>query len=208
MSYNWEKPRSKMKMFWDNLKEKPKTQNLIIYTLICMIIFVIIQVYLFQPTEVYLRSLSDIHGLTNLGVLDLEFAWTAERIDLIFSIWNAEGISRQIIVTIIDFFYIFCYCVILIGLILLVARKLHDRFQKIEIMMILFPIMAGVFDVIENIFLLIMLGANQSLMPAFPLITSISATIKFILIYVSVGCFLTGFVGILLYHYEFLEFDD
>ena len=208
MSYNWEKPKSKRDIFFENLKVKPKQTRLIIAILISLVIFGIIQVLIFQPTENYLKSLTNIDGITNLGVLELEFAWTQERINLIFSVWTPEGIFREFIITIIDFFYLICYCIVLAGLILLVARKLHDKFQKVELRLILIPIFAGVFDIVENIFLLIMLGTNQAITPFFPLIASISAIIKFVLIYMGVIGFMAGIVGILLYHYEVLEYED
>ena len=208
MSYNWEKPKSKRDRFLDKIKEIPKQSHLLIAILICVVIFGMIQVFIFQPTEVYLKSLSNIDGVSNLGVLELEFAWTEERITTIFSVWKSDGIFREFIITIVDFVYLICYCIVLAGLILLVARKLHDKFQKAELIMTLIPILAGTFDILENIFLLMMLGFNQSILPVFPLIVSISAIIKFILIYMSAICFLAGIVGILLYHYEVLEHED
>jgi len=208
MNYNWERPKSKKEMFWERLKAKPKNQNLIITVIISMVIFGVIQIFIFQPTENYLRGLSNLQGLSNLGRLDLEFAWTEERINTIFSLWQSPGIFRQFVITIIDFFYLICYCLILAGLIFLVARKLHDEFQKVLFISALIPILAGIFDIFENIFLLIMLGANEAVLSIFPFITSISSTIKFVLIYIGVGFFLIGIIGILLYHYEIIDYRD
>lgn len=200
MSYNWERPKSKRDQFLDNLKENPKRSHLIVAIIVSLVLLIIIYLYIFQPTDNYLRSLS------NLGLMDLLFSWTTDRIDYIFSAWQADGIFREFITIIIDFPFIACYCIVLSGLILLVARKLHDRFQRIEIHMVFIPILAGIFDITENIFLLIMLGSNQAIGILFPLITSICALIKFILLYTGIVCFLAGVVGIILYHYEILEF--
>lgn len=199
MSYNWERPKSKRSQFLENLKEKPKRLHLGVAIIISLVLLVVIYLYVFQPIENYLRSLS------NLGVMDLTFSWTSVRIDYIFSAWQSEGIFREFIVTIIDFMFIACYCIVLSGLILLVTRKLHDKFQRVELHMVFIPILAGIFDITENIFLLIMLGSNQAVVFLFPLITSICALIKFILIYTGIICFLAGVVGIILYHYEVLE---
>jgi hypothetical protein len=200
MSYNWEKPKSKRDKFLDNLKEKPKRLHIVVAIVISLVLVVIIYLYIFQPVEDYLR------GLSNLGLMDLLFSWTSDRVDFIFTAWQSEGIFRELIITIIDFPFIACYCIVLSGLILLVARKLHDRFQRVELYLVFIPIFAGIFDITENILLLIMLGSNQSVTFLFPLITSICAMIKFILIYTGITCFLAGIVGIILYHYEVLEF--
>jgi len=200
MSYNWERPKSKRDQFLDKLKEKPKRLHLVIAIIVGLVLVVIIYLFIFKPVDNYLRDLS------NLGLMDLLFSWTSDRVDYIFSAWQADGIFREFITTIIDFPFILCYCIVLSGLVLLVARKLHDKFQRIEMHMVFIPILAGIFDITENIFLLIMLGSNQAVGFLFPLITSICALIKFILIYTGIICFLAGVVGIILYHYEILEF--
>jgi hypothetical protein len=200
MSYKWERPKSKREQFLDNLKEKPKRLHLVVAIIVSLVLVVIMYLYIFQPVEDYLRRLS------SLGLMDLLFSWRSERIDYIFTAWQSEGIFREFIITIIDFPFIVCYCMALSGLILLVARRLHDKFQKVELHMVFIPILAGIFDIVENIFLLIMLGSNQAVVFWFPLITSICALIKVILIYTGIICFLAGIVGIILYHYEILEF--
>ena len=192
MSYNWERPKSKRARFLEKLKEKPKRLHLVITIILSLVLLVIIYLYIFQPVENYLRSLS------NLGVMDLAFAWTNERIDFIFSAWQSEGVFRELIVTIVDFVFIACYCILLSALILLVARKLHGKFQRVELHLVFIPILAGIFDIVENVFLLIMLGSNQAVVFFFPLITSICALIKFTLIYMGIIFFLAGIVGIIL----------
>ena len=200
MSYNWERPKSRREKVLDNIKEKPKRLHLVVAIIVSLVVVVIIYLYIFQPVEDYLR------GLSSLGLMDLLFSWTTDRIDYIFTVWQSEGIFREFIITIIDFPFIACYCIALSGLILLVARRLHDKFQRVELHLVFIPILAGIFDILENIFLLIMLGSNQAVGFLFPLITSICALIKFILIYTGIVCFLAGVVGIILYHYEILEF--
>ncbi len=204
MSYNWERPKTKL----DKLKEKPKNRNLLIAITISFVIFGILQVLIFPPIEIYLRSLSDIYGLTNLGVLELEFAWTEARVNSIFSVWEAEGIFQEIIVTILDFIYLTCYSILISGLILLVARRLHDKLQKTELKLVFIPILAGIFDIVENCLLLMMLGSNQAINFLFPLITSICALIKFTLVFVGIISFLIGIVGLILYHYEILSYEN
>ena len=196
MDYKWERPKSRINQFFDKFKERPKTSNLLIILLISLVVFGILQIVIFQPIESSLKTSS------GFGVLDLEFAWTPEMMQIILDAWQVDGRSQEIVVTILDFIYLACYSLFISGLILLVARKLRDRFQEIELKFILIPILAGFFDVIENIFLLIMLGSGQAVIFLFPLITSICATIKFILIYTAVICFAAGIIGILLYHYE------
>ena len=200
MSYNWDRPKSKRDEFLDNLKQKPKRLHLVVAIIVGLVLIVIIYLYIFQPVENYLI------GLSNIGLMDLLFSWTTDRVDTIFAAWQSEGIFREFIITVIDFPFIACYCIVLSGLILLVARELHDKIQRVELHLVFIPILAGIFDGIENIFLLIMMGSNQSVVFLFPLITSICALIKFILLYTGIVCFLAGVVGIILYHYEILEF--
>ena len=67
----------------------------------------------------------------------------------------------------------------LFALILLVSRKLNEKILNIGLYMSLTPIIAGIFDIIENINLLIMLNETPAFASFVPLIASLSATIKF-----------------------------
>jgi hypothetical protein len=93
-----------------------------------------------------------------------------------------------------DFLYIFGYVVPLFALIVYFSRRLEDRIATIGLYMSLTPIAAGIFDLIENINLLIMLNETSNFASFVPLITSLSATIKFGFLLVGAIFFLIALV--------------
>lgn len=158
------------------LLEIPKNKGLILITVVSFIAFILLTLVML-PTELYLK------GNTGYGVFEFEFAWTAERINQIFRAWGSDGKQRQALVTYIDFFYIHSYAFCYAGCILLVTRKLEGKSQKIGLKMTITPFIAGVFDVIENINLLLMLANDSFIRSGAPFIASLCATIKFSLIF-------------------------
>ena len=93
-----------------------------------------------------------------------------------------------------DFLYIFGYAIPIFALILFFSRKLDDRVATIGLYMSLTPIVAGIFDLIENINLLIMLSETPNFASFVPLIAAISATIKFGFLIVGAVFFLVALV--------------
>lgn len=163
-------------MVLERLLETPRKKGLIIITVVSFIAFILLTLVML-PTEMYLK------GNTGYGVFEFEFAWTSERINQIFNAWGSGGKQRQALVTYIDFLYIISYSVCYAGCILLITRKLKNKSQKIGLIMTLTPFIAGVFDVIENINLLLMLANDQYVNGGSPFIASLCATIKFGLIF-------------------------
>ena len=84
----------------------------------------------------------------------------------------------------------FCYS----GGILLVTRKLEGRTQKIGLIITLTPFIALVFDVIENINLLLMLANDSFIRSGSPFIASLCATIKFSIIFLGWAFLLYGLI--------------
>ena len=161
---------------FEKLLEFPKKKILIIITVTSFIAFVLLTL-LMTPTELYLKE------NTGYGVFEFEFAWTSERINQIFNAWGSDGKQRQAIITYIDFLYIPSYAFCYAGCILLITRKLENKSQKIGLIMTVTPFIAGIFDVIENINLLLMLANDQYIYSSSPFIASLCATIKFGLIF-------------------------
>ncbi|MCJ7649566.1 MAG: hypothetical protein MUP85_13195, partial [Candidatus Lokiarchaeota archaeon] len=93
-----------------------------------------------------------------------------------------------------DFIYIIGYVSFAFGGILLVTRKFSGKFQTVGLYVSFIAVLSGLFDVIENIFLLIMLQ-NPSTIPTFaPLIAAIMATIKFSCLAIALMYFVIGLI--------------
>ncbi len=154
----------------EKLKKSPSDLVLLIAAALGIIILLTINILIFEPME---------KASYYYGILDFEFAWTKEQIILIFTTWGPLGMELQAAGVYWDFIYIFGYAIPLFALILFFSRKLEDRVATIGRYMSLTPIVAGIFDIIENTSLLIMLNETPNFASFVPLIASVSATIKF-----------------------------
>jgi hypothetical protein len=157
-------------MILEKLKKIPNDLILLIIAAIGIIILLVINLLVFEP-------LAD--SVFPYGILDFEFAWTKDQILIIFTAWGSEGMAFQAIGVYWDFLYIIGYSVPLFALILLFTRKLSGKIIEIGLYMSLTPFIAGIFDLVENINLLIMLNDTPNFASFVPLIASITAFIKF-----------------------------
>jgi len=158
-------------MILEKLKKTPNDLILLIIAAIGISILLVINIFVFEPLA---------NSSFSYGILDFEFAWTKDRILIIFTEWEArQVIALQINGVYWDFLYIIGYTVPLFGLILLFTRKLSGKIVDIGLYMSLTPFIAGIFDLVENINLLIMLNETPNFASLVPLIASITAFIKF-----------------------------
>jgi len=179
-------------MFLEKLKEFPKNNIVILITIIAFILGIVISQFIMAPIEAQLKS------STGYGVIEFEFAWTSEEINRIFKAWGAEGKKKEAFVTYIDFIFIPCYSFFMAGCLLLVSRKLDGKVQEIGLFFTIMPLIAGIFDVIENIFLLLMLTNETFIWTLSPFIASLCATIKFSLIFLATIFFIVAMVIIII----------
>lgn len=168
-------------MILEKLKTAPKNLYLLIITVAAFLLFILINFFIFGP----LSAASPV-----FGILDLEFAWTVERVQLIFTTWGYPGDTSVIQLHIAgvywDMLYIIGYGLFIFGCIVLVSRRFEGNMLTVGLYISLTPLIAGLCDVIENINLLIMLY-NPTSFPAFtPLITGIFASIKFGLLFLGI----------------------
>jgi len=173
-------------MLLEKLKKIPSDLILLISAAIGVIILLVINIVVFEP-------------LANLnypyGILDFEFAWTKSQILDIFAKWEVgEGMSMQTNGVYWDFLYIIGYSVPLFALILLFSRNLTGKIADIGIYISLTPLIAGVFDLVENVNLLIMLNDTTNFASFVPLTASITAFIKFSFLLVGAIFFLVVLV--------------
>ena len=172
-------------MILEKLKKIPSDLILLVIAAIGIIILLVINILVFEP----LANLDSLYG-----ILDFEFAWTSDQILIIFADWGGEGIALQSIGVYWDFLYIIGYSVPLFALILIFTRKLSGKIVDIGLYMSLTPLVAGIFDLIENINLLIMLNDTTDFAPFVPLIASVTALIKFSFLLVGAIFFLVVLV--------------
>jgi len=172
-----------MELRLKKLLEFPKRRTLQIIILLAFIGFIVLTLAM-QPIETELKN------NTGYGVLDFEFAWTGDIIRRIFNAWGETGIKNEAFATFLDFFYIPSYALFMTGCILIITRKLEGKFQSVGLYVSIFPFIAGIFDIIENINLLLMIYQPQFIDLGSPLVASICATIKFIFLILSIIFFI------------------
>jgi len=176
-------------LFLDKLKEFPRKLYLVIITIGAFILFILINQLVFSPLSKLVST---------YNVLDFEFAWTADRIAVIFAAWGTAGIEAQTLGVYWDFLYIIGYGFFISGCILLVSRNLSGKYQKIGLYFTILPLIAGIFDLIENINLLIMLQNPSNFSAIVPFVASISALIKFSLLILGIGFFFIALILLLI----------
>ena len=185
---NYNKIKTILKMFLEKLKEFPKQKALAIITILSFISFLIL--------TLIMRTIeTELKGSTGYGVMEFEFAWTPEMIREIFRAWGAAGKKKEATAIYWDFLYIPSYGLFIAGCILLVTRKLEEgKLQNFGLYITITPIIAGVFDVIENINLLLMIENDAYIEMGSPFIASLCASIKFGLIFLGIGFFILALI--------------
>ncbi len=158
-------------MILEKLKDFPKEQTLKIATLITTIPFVII-------TLVFVFNEIKLETLTSHGVLDFELAWSTGQILKIFLSWGPFEMETQAFITWVDYIYIPVYGLWGALCILLVSRKLDGKLQDLGIAMMFTPMIAGIFDSIENANLLLMATNPITIFSNSPFLASLFATFK------------------------------
>ncbi|MFX1327913.1 MAG: hypothetical protein ACFE91_07190 [Promethearchaeota archaeon] len=168
-------------MLLDRLKESPKNKFLIPITILGLIVVLLVYILIFIPIEA---------SVSTYGILDYEFAWTQSRMENILSVWGVDGIKKQTLAIYWDFLYIVGYVSLALGLIIIVLRRSEGKIQIIGLYFTLTPFLTGIFDIIENINLLIML--SDSISTFNPFIASLSALIKFSFLFAAIAYFIVA----------------
>jgi len=150
------------------LKIKPKFLWLFIAN--GFLILLILVLFIFNPLTA---------NFPQYDVLDLEFAWTSEKLETIFTAWGDSGINSHRLGVIWDFLFILGYIQFFSGITLLLANYIPIKDQKISGFSSLLPILAGLLDLVEDILLLISLGSSHPIPALIPPITGILAGLKF-----------------------------
>jgi len=165
-------------MFLEKLKEFSKTKSLVIATAIIFVPFILMTAF-FIINEYKLKT------TTGYGVLNFELARTSQNINKIFTAWGPNEIKEQTVITYLDYLAIFFYTLFGTGLILIISRKLKGELQNLGLIISLSFIIAGLFDALENINLLLMLNNKNYIQSAIPFFAFLFSTFK--IIFLAVG---------------------
>jgi len=158
----------------------------VIYLIIVSAGIVLISAYLIMaPVE------DELKRTTSYGVLDIEFVWTDTMAMEIMSAWGSRLIEKELFATYVDFAFMLGYGTLLSGISLLLARSLRARGLILQAnesqvaVLTLLPYAAMLFDAIENINIIAVLGNPSNPNPLSAMFTSVSATLKFGLLLLS-----------------------
>ena len=118
------------------------------------------------------------------GILNLEFAYNQQRIDVILNAWMpSENINRLEIAkinTYWDFLYLFFYGFLLYNICNLLKHKLINGFGTIGVYFGKLAIIASLLDVVENGFMLSVLDSHYN--PITLYIMVIASVLKWVII--------------------------
>lgn len=176
-------------MFLDKFKESPKNRILYLITIAGFLIVLLVEIFVFIPIEA---------AVSGYGILDYEFAWTSSQVEKIFISWGDDGINNQITAIYWDFLFIVGYASLAFGLIVIALRKSEGKIQNIGTFITITPFLTGFLDIIENIFLILMAKAPTSVSDPFPLVASLSATLKFGFLFIGIIYFVIAIISIVI----------
>jgi hypothetical protein len=175
----------------DKLKDVLSDKSLKILTLIALAVFATLTI-IFQIQTAQMTS------DTSYNIIDFEFAFNQATAQTILTAWGVTWIPTVLLGTYIDFIYIVAYGLLIMGLAILLVRKLEDKFQTFGMIIAISGFIAGAFDVIENINLIIMLNNPLGFTASAPLVASICASIKFGFLFLAIGFALVSVIVLLL----------
>jgi hypothetical protein len=175
----------------DKFKEFPKSRMSYILAVIGFLIVLLVEIFVFIPIESTVST-------STFGILDYEFAWNANKVLLIFSAWGSNGINFQITAIYWDFLFIIGYVSLAFSLIIIVFQRSNENIQTIGKYIPITPFLTGIFDVIENVLLLTMATNPGSVTDSTALLASLSASLKFGLLFIGIVYFIGALIHVLI----------
>jgi hypothetical protein len=175
----------------EKLKEFPRDNVLLLLTILTFIPFFIL-------TIIFIINEFSLITSTSYGVLDFELAWKPEMINKIFTAWGPVQMENQIIIHYLDYIYPPIYALFGAEYILIISRKLEGKTQKLGLYITFSTIIAGVFDALENINLLLMLNEEAFINSTSPFFASFCAVIKIGFLIISLCYFYIALILLIL----------
>jgi hypothetical protein len=165
---------------FNRIKQIPKDSTVALAAIISSVPFIFLTLF-FVSNERSLRASSQ------YGVLEFELAWTPKMMDKIFAAWGPANVEYQRYVHHVDYLYLVVYALFGLLCILLLARRLEGKLQRAGFFFVLAPVLAAVFDAMENVFLLSMLTRGAPGGRSDPALASLCATFKIAFIGATIG---------------------
>jgi hypothetical protein len=159
------------RLTFEKIKEVPKDSSVALAALLSSIPFFFLTLF-FIINEHVLRASS------GYGVLDFELVWNRGMAHRILRAWGTSNVRYEIFAHHIDNLYLVVYALFAALCILLIARRLKGRLQEIGFFFVLAPVLAAIFDAMENVFLLSMMRRGIPVGRASPALASLCATFK------------------------------
>lgn len=117
----------------------------------------------------------------NKGIVSLEFAFTAEKTAAVVEGWKAEGLYQKANNNIlIDFLFIPFYSILFYTLAGSISVRLTGKASTLGVLLAFFSLIAGFFDVIENILMLASMHIFS--IDLTTMLTAVLAALKFLLL--------------------------
>jgi hypothetical protein len=177
-------------LFIDKFKEFPKSRISYILAAVGFLIVLLVEIFVFLPIESTVST-------SGYGILDYEFSWSASQVLAIFAAWGPSGVTNQITAIYWDFLFIVGYVILAFSLISLVFQRSNETIQTIGKYVPITPFVTGVFDIIENVYLLIMATTPSSIIDTNAILASLSATLKFGFLIVGIIFFIGALIHVL-----------
>ncbi|NVM53372.1 MAG: hypothetical protein HWN66_06675 [Candidatus Helarchaeota archaeon] len=174
----------------EKLRTSPSKKKLTLITLVTLVIFITLTI-IFRFYEAALKE-------SGFGIVEFEFAFTQSTATAILSAWGVSLIPVALQSVYLDFIYIAAYSIGLFGITIFIIRALQERWHNFGIIFAITPLIAGAFDIIENINLITMLNDVKDYPSFAPPIASICAFIKFGFLLVSIGFVLIAGIIVLI----------
>ncbi len=170
-------------IFLDKFRDTPKTRELLIMAIAGFLLVIFLYISVFIPIE---------SSVSTYGILDYEFAWTSDKVETIFEVWDNIDLESQKLAIYWDFLFIIGYVLLAFSLVVLVLQKSEKKLQTVGTYVVLTPFLSGIFDIIENVNLLIMSHEFITMSNAF--MASLSATLKFSFLFIAIAYFVVALI--------------
>jgi len=178
-----------------SLLEKPRDKSLLISFFLTFIMTFVFLLFIFAPLLAQFPP--------GAGLMEMKAAWNKKNMDRIIDKWNKKNLSYYVelmtIVNLIDFLFMAVYGMALFTGLLLVARKLEDskNLQNFYFKLSLISWFSVIFDIIEGIFIAIILLDPMNITDFVAFGTSLSATLCIIVLYSCVFLWIIGLIIVL-----------
>ena len=178
-----------------NLLEKPSDKILLFTFIFSFIMTWVFVTIIFAPLLAQFPP--------GAGLMEMKAAWNKKNMDKIIAIWKKESLSRYVelmtLVNNIDFIFMAAYGWAVFSGLLLVARQLDDseKLQKFYLNLSMVSWVSVLFDVVEGIFIAIILFDPSNITELSAIGVSLSAMLCIIVLYSCVFLWIIGLIIVL-----------